>query len=449
MDFTPHTKAEVEEMLATIGVSSIDELFSDIDEHIRCKEPPKLPKGMHEVELVEFMQKLAAKNLVPKSSFLGAGTYFHFVPAVVGQLASRAEFLTSYTPYQAEASQGVLQSIFEFQTFVCELTAMDVANASMYDGSTAVAEAALMAVRVTKRNRVLVANTLHPEYKEVLKTYVNAASLGLYDLPYDSTLGVVRLDVARKMLMSSKYACVIVQYPNFFGCIEPLKELAEIAHNTGTLLVVATLDATALGLLMPPGEFGADIAVGELQALGNPPSFGGPHAGYFATKHAYLRQLPGRIVGETKDEQGRRGYVMTLQTREQHIRRERATSNICTNAALCALRATIFLAYLGKHGFQELAEANYKNAHYAFETLVQQGVLIPTFEADFYNEFVMRASFDPKKLNKSLLANRILGPLELARFYPELERGMLFNVTELHSKQHVDELCRAVAEVSK
>lgn len=420
-------------MLAACGLQSAEELFSQVPAAARIDHALKIPAGLSEFEISDLFRALAAKNAAGYASFLGAGVYNHYRPVVVDTIVSRGEFLTSYTPYQSEISQGTLTTIFEFQTMICQLTGMDVANASMYDGSSAVPEAAMMAVRVTKRNRILVARSVHPEYREVLRTYAKNQGLPVEEFGYDAETGQADLeDLERKL--NKETACVIVQSPNFFGVVEKTNALAERAHANGALLVYTFAEAASLGILEPPRA--ADIVAGELQSFAISPSYGGPFAGIMAAKESFIRQLPGRLVGETKDTRGDRAFCLTLATREQHIRREKATSNICTNQALVALMATVYLELYGKQGLRELAVQNLSKARYLASNVKQR------FSGPVFNEFVAKAP-NPEKLNEKLVERKIIGGLPLGRFYPELKDTMLLCATEMTKRADMD----AVAEV--
>ena len=410
-------------MLDACGARSPEDLFAHLPEAVRLNRPLDLPPGISEYEIVQYFRDRAAECATGYASFLGAGVYNHFRPVLVDTVVSRGEFLTSYTPYQAEISQGTLTTIFEFQTMICQLTGMDVANASMYDGSTAVPEAAMMAARATGRHRVLVARSVHPEYREVLATYARNQGMPVVEFGYVAESGNLDLeDLERRM--DPLTAAVIIQTPNFFGIVEQVKAAAEIAHRHGALLIVVFTEAVSLGLLAPPE--GADIVAGELQSFAISPSYGGPYAGIIATRERYVRQMPGRLVGETTDSRGKRAFCLTLSTREQHIRREKATSNICPNQALIALMATVFMTVYGKQGLRELAEQNLAKAHY----LASQ--LKPRFSGRFFNEFVVRAEGkSPEEINKALLKKKIIGGLPLGRFYPELADCTLLCATEM------------------
>ncbi|WP_027407773.1 aminomethyl-transferring glycine dehydrogenase subunit GcvPA [Anoxybacteroides tepidamans] len=441
--YLPMTEEDQQQMLKTIGVESIDELFSDIPERVRFKGEYRIKKAKSEPELMKELMALSAKNADLKSytSFLGAGVYDHYIPVVVDHVISRSEFYTAYTPYQPEISQGELQAIFEFQTMICELTGMDVANSSMYDGGTALAEAALLSAAHTKKKKVLLSKAVHPEYRDVVKTYAKGPGLEVVEIPLQN--GVTDL-AALQQEMSDDVACVIVQYPNFFGQIEPLKEIEPIAHAQKGMFVVAS-NPLALGVLTPPGAFGADIVVGDAQPFGIPTQFGGPHCGYFAVKSALMRKIPGRLVGQTTDEDGRRGFVLTLQAREQHIRRDKATSNICSNQALNALAASVAMTALGKKGVKEMATMNVQKAHYAKNAFIEHGFTVP-FTGPFFNEFVVKLNKPVKEINKQLLEKGIIGGYDLGRDYPELENHMLVAVTELRTKEEIDTLVKELGD---
>jgi glycine dehydrogenase subunit 1 len=417
-------------MLKACGVNSIEDLFAHLPEELRLTGPLTMARGKSEYEIADWFRQRGAECANGYTSFLGAGAYYHYRPVLVDTVISRGEFLTAYTPYQAEISQGILTSIFEFQTMMCQLTGMDVANASVYDGSTAVPEAALMAMRITGRHRVLVARTVHPEYREVLRTYAAAQGVEVEEFAYDPKTGAADFSDLEAKLNGST-AAVILQSPNFFGVVEDVKAAADLAHKSGALLVDVFTEAVALGLLAPPVE--ADIVAGELQSFAITPSFGGPFAGVIATKDKYVRQMPGRLVGETVDSNGNRAYCLTLATREQHIRREKATSNICTNQALIALMATVFMTVYGKQGLRELAEQNLAKAHYLASKLPLK------FSGPFFNEFVAVAE-SPEALNETLLEKKVIGGLPLARFYPELANCVLLCATEAAPRERIDAL---------
>ena len=438
MRYLPKSESERREMLDTIGVETVEDLFAHLPEDVRLNRPLNIAPGKSEYEIVDYFRARGDETATGFVSFLGAGVYNHFRPVMVDTVVSRGEFLTSYTPYQAEISQGTLTTIFEFQTMMCQLTGMEVANASMYDGSTAVPEAAMMAVRVTGRSRVLVARTVHPEYREVLRTYSQHQGMPVEEFGYVDGAG--SLDLADlESRIGSDVAAVVIQTPNFFGIVEDVKAAAELAHKHGALLVVTFTEAVSLGLLQPPRE--ADIVAGELQSFAISPSYGGPYAGIIATKEKFIRQLPGRIVGESKDTHGNRAFCLTLATREQHIRREKATSNICTNQALIALMATVFMSVYGKEGLRELAEQNLAKAHYLAEDLDLR------FQAPFFNEFVLKT--DPAAVNAELLKHNILGGLPLERFYPELQGCMLVCATEVTRRAPMDQFKKCVEAVAE
>ncbi|MBI4234633.1 MAG: aminomethyl-transferring glycine dehydrogenase subunit GcvPA [Chloroflexi bacterium] len=419
-------------MLKAIGVASAEELFADIP--VQHRNPKlSLPPALSELELRAELEALARENATPGdyACFLGGGAYRHFIPSVVRAVVSRGEFLTSYTPYQPEVSQGTLQATYEFQSMVCLLTGMEVANAGMYDGATALAEAALMACRVTSRYNVVALDTVNPHYLEVVRTYTEPQGIGL------------RVTSADALALDGDTACLLVQYPDFFGAVNDLSAFERAAHASGALLVAA-VEPIALGLFRPPGDCGADIVVGECQPLGIATSFGGPYVGLFATRERYVRQMPGRIVGKTVDSQGRTGYVLTLQTREQHIRRERATSNICTSEALIATAATVYLALMGKQGLRKVAEQCYHKAHYA-ASLIQRlpGYSLAT-PGVFFKEFVPRCPIPPKEINRRLLEQRIIGGLDVSDRVPN---GMLLCVTEMNTRAEIEALARALGEI--
>jgi glycine dehydrogenase subunit 1 len=438
MSYIPHTENERQLMLTELGLKKIDDLFSDIPNQVRLQKELNIPGPLSELEVTRYIKGLAQKNITTDQyiSFLGAGAYDHFIPSAVQHILMRAEFYTAYTPYQPEISQGVLQSIFEFQTMICELTGMDVANASMYDGASATAEAALMASAATRRTKVLVSKAVHPEYREVLKTY--AAGPGLQIEEIDFQQGATDLEVLKQQL-NKNVAAVIIQQPNFFGTIEDLTTAAELTHDVKALLV-SVVDPVAMALIASPASCGADIVVGEGQGLGIPMSFGGPHLGFMACTEKLMRRMPGRIVGQTKDSRGDRGFVLTLQAREQHIRREKATSNICSNQALCALAATVHLSLLGKKGLRQVAEQSMQKSHYTYDQVTGLMGYEPVWAAPFFKEFVVKLPQPVAEINARLLENGIIGGFDLGRYYPELENQMLFCVTETHTKEEIDRL---------
>ena len=443
--YIPNTDAQQKEMLEAIGYSSIEELFNDIPEEVRLKKPMDLPKPMSEMELARHMEELSSKNIHAGryACFLGAGAYDHYIPAAVGHIISRSEFYTAYTPYQPEISQGTLQAIYEYQTMICELTGMDVANASMYDGASALAEAALMACQATRKNEILVAQSVNPEYRDVLKTYVRFQENRVVELDMED--GKLNLNSLEESITDDT-AAVIVQSPNFFGIIEDLKSVSELVHGKKALLIVCT-DPISLGILKAPGELGADIVVGEGQSLGNPLNFGGPYLGFFATTSKLMRRMPGRVVGETIDRDGKRGFVLTLQTREQHIRREKATSNICTNQALNALAATVYLTLIGKKGIREVALQCLHKAHYLHEKLISTGYFTPMFSGPFFKEFTVKSRMPVKQLNEGLLKNGIIGGYDLEKAYPQLKNGWLIAVTEKRTRKEMDELVKKAGDL--
>ena len=440
MRYLPKSPVERQEMLSAIGAKSIDDLFSGIPERYRLRKALNLPGPLSEAEVIAYFKERAAENSVGYTSFLGAGVYNHLRSVVTDAIIQRGEFLTSYTPYQAEITQGTLQAIFEFQTMMCQLTGQEVANASMYDGSTATTEAVLMAERVTGRSRVLVARSLHPEYRDVLKTYAKHSGLRVEELPHasDGTLDQKALHAALK----NDVAAVVVQSPNFFGVIEPVAALADLAHVPEALLVVAITEGVSLGLLSPPAE--ADIVAMEAQSFGLAPSYGGPFAGVVASQDKFVRQMPGRLAGQTTDSEGRRGFVLTLATREQHIRREKATSNICTNQALCALAATVHLTLLGKEGLREMAHQNLSKAQFALDELTKIPGVRRAFDAPFFNEFTIELPRSVKLVNAYLLRDKIIGPFVLGQAYPELTKHALVCVTERTPRAEIERFAVAV-----
>lgn len=431
--YSPNTPMDRNDMLRSIGVGSVEDLF-----HVVPRKSPKtdirIPASVSEFEFRREIESTAQRNIVPGeyACFLGAGTYRHFIPAAVRQIGSRGEYMTSYTPYQPEVAQGTLQTTYEFQTLVCQLTGMEVANAGMYDGATSLAEAALMSSRITKRNRIAVLNTVSPTYTEVLRTFVQALGIEIltvteedYNIPDDT-------------------ACLIVQQPNFFGYMEKMEELSTLTHSNGALLVVCA-DPISLGMFKPPDEYDADIVVAEGQSMGVPASFGGPYVGFFACKERYLRQMPGRIVGKTIDTKGRTGYVLTLQAREQHIRRAQATSNVCTSVALVALTATAYMAVLGKRGIRHVAELCYHKAHYAASEIGKiPGYSLP-INGTFFREFVVSCPLPPKQINQKLVDYEIIGGLDISSQIPN---AMLFCVTDMNTREEIDHLIFALSKIA-
>jgi glycine dehydrogenase subunit 1 len=434
MRYLPKSPAEREEMLAVVNTKSIDQLFSSVPEQYRLKKALNLPGPFSEAEIIRYFKDRAAENSLGYTSFLGAGIYNHLRSVITDTIIQRGEFLTSYTPYQAEITQGTLQAIFEFQTLMCQLTGQEVANASMYDGSTATTEAILMAERLTGRRRVLVARSLHPEYRAVLKTYSKNSGLHVEEIPAQSN-GTIDAKALQSNLKND-VAAVLVQSPNFFGVIEPIAGLADMAHQAGTLLVVSVTEAVSLGLVKPPAQ--ADIVAMEGQSFGLPPSYGGPYVGVIASREKFVRQMPGRLVGQTTDSNGRRGFVLTLATREQHIRREKATSNICTNQALCALAATVHLCLLGKDGLREMAHQNLSKARFALSEIEKIPNVRRAFDAPFFNEFTVKLPRSVKLVNARLLREKIIGPFVLGRDYPELSKHALVCVTETTTRAEIE-----------
>jgi glycine dehydrogenase subunit 1 len=441
MRYLPHTPEDIAEMLNAVGVESLDGLFASVPADCRRSAPMVLPHPLTEWELNAHIDRLAGRMAAGPGYkvFIGAGSYEHFIPASVGSLTSRSEFVTSYTPYQPEISQGTLQAIFEYQTLAARLLGLEVANASMYDGASALAEALLMAVRVTRRPAVAVAAAVHPLYRRVVRTYLEPTGIAIREVPFgpDGTTDAGALGAVEDL------GAVAVQSPNFFGCIEDLPRIADAAHAGGALCVAGFSEPLAFGLFKNPGSQGADIACGEGQSLGIPRSFGGPGLGMFASKIQYVRNMPGRLVGETKDREGRRGFVLTLSTREQHIRREKATSNICTNNSLCALTAAVYMASLGGTGLRELAQLNFDKAEYLKERLRTAGVALP-FGAATFNEFVAAFPDGFDAAHRRLIAKGIVAGLPLGAYYPELENHYLLCVTETMSREDLDTLAREV-----
>ncbi len=458
MTYIPNTDTDRQEMMKSIGITSIEELFNDIPSSVKIKGSLKLPGSVPEIDLIKHMQNLSSQNKNLASDyvcFLGAGAYDHFIPSAVSYITGLSEFYTAYTPYQPEISQGILQAMFEYQSLICEITGMDVANASLYDGATAVVEAVHLAKDMTKREKVIVSKVLHPEYRAVLKTYAKAGGLEIIEINYIN--GKTDINQIRKFT-DDKTACVIMPNPNFFGQIEDMSQISEIIHSKGGLFI-AVIYPISLGLLKLPGDYGADIVVGEGQSLGIPLSFGGPYLGLFACRQSLMRRVPGRIVGMTTDKSNSQGYVLTLQTREQHIRREKATSNICSNEALCALSASVYLSCLGKDGFREVANICLQKAHYLADRIIKIKGFSLKFSKTFFNEFVisMEDLNDEKKLkiteklalmesiNRELIKQKIIGGLPLGKFYPELADSFLFCVTEKRTKSQLDKLVEVLS----
>jgi glycine dehydrogenase subunit 1 len=446
MRYLPKSPADREAMLAEIGVPNVDSLFECVPEEYRLTRDLNVPRQHAESEIIDYFRAAAAKNASGYASFLGAGAYRHYKPVVIDALVQRGEFLTSYTPYQPEITQGTLQAIFEFQTMICELTGMDLANASMYDGSTGAAEAVMMAVRVTGRSHAVVASTVHPEYREVLQTYAQHQGLTKALVGYvpAGSANAGRVDLAAlEAAVTDETACVLIQSPNFFGTIEDVAAVAEIAHKKGALLIVSIAEAISLGVVKPPVE--ADIVSMEAQSFGVALSYGGPYCGVIATKEKYMRQMPGRLCGETKDKNGKRGFVLTLSTREQHIRREKATSNICTNQALVALMATIYLTVYGKQGLRELAEQNLSKARYLAAELKASGATLPFASTPWFHEFVVQTAEPAETVNEQLLQKKIIGGLSLGKWYPELGNASLWCATEQNTRVQMDAAAAVVA----
>jgi glycine dehydrogenase subunit 1 len=443
MRYIPNSPDERRSMLESIGLERIEELFTQIPENLRLSGAVGIGRAMSEPDLIAYFRDLAASNATDHLSFLGAGAYSHYIPVIIDSLISRSEFFTAYTPYQPELSQGTLQYVFEFQTMVCQLMGMEVANASLYDGSTGLAEAVLMANRINRRDSFIIADTVHPQYREVVSAYTKNLGVRVEYAPHNKS-GVIDIDSLR---ITKETSAVVVQSPNFFGCVEDLSRIADAAHQAGALLIVAITEPMSLGVLKPPGACGADIVVAEGQSFGIPLSYGGPYCGLFATLEKYIRQMPGRLVGETVDNRGRRGYVLTLSTREQHIRREKATSNICTNQGLFALMATIYLATMGRSGVREVARQNLNKAHHAASEIAKLDGFALRFDAPFFNEFVVRAPRPAREVAARLLDKKIVGGLALESYYPELEDSLLVCVTETARRESLDRLVAALAEM--
>ena len=438
MDYYPHTPDDIAQMQSVVGIASIDELFADIPQKFRLKSVLDIPAALSEQETIAAMSGIASKNKLQQLTLTGAGAYYHFIPAVVGHIVGRAEFYTAYTPYQAEISQGILQAIYEYQTMIAHLTGTEIANASMYDGASAMAEAAVLCAKMSNRTKIIVARSVHPEYRQVVNTYSWANGYTVVEIPYAPS-GQIDLNALQNEL-DDQVAAVLVQSPNFFGVIEDIVPLTDAAHNKGALLVAGFTDGTSLGVLQPAGASGADFVVGEGQSFGNPLNYGGPYLGIFAAREKFMRRIPGRLVGATVDKNGKRGFVLTLQTREQHIRREKATSNICSNEALCALAAGVYLAALGKN-LRKLAQLNIYKTQYLKNKLLQLKGWKEVFSAPVYNEFVLRCP-NARLANEKLKNEGIIGGYELHKDYPELENALLFCATEMISK---DDMGKVVA----
>lgn len=444
--YLPMTEEDKKEMLDAIGVESTDELFSAIPEEVRFKGELNLKPPKNEYELMKELTEMSKKNINLKeySSFLGAGVYDHYIPSVVDHVISRSEFYTAYTPYQPEISQGELQAIFEFQTMIAELTGMDLANSSMYDGATALGEAVNLSADHTKRKKVLVSKAIHPESLAVVKTYASGQDVEIVEVDFKD--GVTDTAALQETL-DEDVAGVVVQYPNFFGQVEPLAEIRNIIDQQKKTMLIVSANPLALGYLTPPGEFGADVVVGDTQVFGIPAQFGGPHCGYFATTKKLMRKTPGRLVGQTTDENGVRGYVLTLQAREQHIRRDKATSNICSNQALNALASSVAMSSIGKYGLKKMAELNMKKARYAKKKFEVAGIQV-LFERPFFNEFVIQLDKSVAEVNDALLDKGIIGGYDLGRDFPELEDAMLVAVTEIRTKEEIDQFVKEVGDIN-
>ncbi len=442
--YIPSTEETKKEMLKEVGVDSIEALFEDIDEGLQLKRPLSLPPHKSELEVSKYITRLAAKNqsLDQYTSFLGCGAYDHYIPSAVKHIISRSEFYTAYTPYQPEIAQGTLQTIFEFQSMMCGLTGMDVCNASVYDGATAIYEAAYMAISANRKKEILISKSLHPEYRRVLKSSLEASRIQYTEI--DMKDGTTCLEDLKRKL-NKDVSAVIYQSPNFFGLIEEVEALTALAHENKSIAILST-DPISLGLFKTPGEIGVDIAVGEGQSLGIPLSFGGPYLGFITSTNNLIRKVPGRIAGITNDLDGKRGFVLTLQTREQHIRREKAISNICTNQALNATAATVYLSLVGKEGMKELARVNYNKAHYAYEELLKTGKFKDPFNKPFFKEFALIYEGDVEALNELLLKNKIIGGYHGTREYRDLKNLCIFAVTEKRTKEEIDTLCQLIKE---
>lgn len=444
MRYIPHTTGDVTQMLERIGVATLEDLFVEVPESVRLKRPLDIQEPASETELLRELKALALGNATPEThkSFLGGGAYHHFIPTVIDLLISRSEFYTAYTPYQPEISQGTLQAVFEFQTLICQLTGMDAANASMYDGASACAEAVLMAMRLTRRKKVLLSKALNPRYRGVVATYCRYLNMELVEVAVAADGRTDLEDLAAKLDDST--AVVVAGYPNYFGVIEDVAVLAEKSHEHGAKLVTAVAEPIALGLLKSPGELGADIVAGDAQSFGLPLAFGGPYVGFFAVLQKDVRGMPGRLVGETTDLEGQRGFVLTLATREQHIRREKATSNICSNQGLCALMATIFMSLLGKQGLREMAEQNLAKAAYARKQLSGIKGFSLVFDGPAFNEFVVRSEAPVAEVLSRLEEAGILGGIPLGEDYPEMADCFLVCVTEQNQREEIDALVAAL-----
>ena len=448
MTYIPNTDANRKSMMSTLGIKSVEDLLTIIPDDVRIARPLNLPPSLSELELHDIIGEMAARDDSADKmiSFVGGGMYDHFVPSAISHLAGRSEFLTSYTPYQPEVSQGTLQGIYEFQTMICELTGLDVANASMYDGASAAAEAVLLARGTTRRNHVILAGSLHPHYSETIRTYAHGHKIEVETLPC-SEEGTIDPEKLISQI-SENTACIVIQHPNFFGCLESMRALEEIVHNAGALLVMV-VDPISLGIIESPGAYGADIAVGEGQSMGNQVNFGGPALGFFAAKERFIRRMPGRIAGKTIDRENREGIVLTLQAREQHIRRDKATSNICTSQQLNALMATIYLSLIGKQGLKEIGELCLHKSHYAAEKIAELPNYDLVFKKPFFKEFVIRTPTDTGHLIKKLAEKQILGGINLNQF-PSLgiKNGLLISITERRTRPQIDQLVEVLNQLN-
>ena len=440
MDYTPHTGEDIAQMKRAVGIADVEELFADIPAEYRLTQLLDIPAPLSEQETIALMGSLSRKNNLPGLTLTGAGAYHHYIPAVVGHIINRAEFYTAYTPYQAEISQGILQAIYEYQTMIAHLTGTEIANASMYDGASAMAEAAVLSAKTLNRSKIIVARSVHPEYRAVVRTYCWSNGYEVCEIPFVQS-GQINLEQLKKEL-DGDVAAVLLQSPNFFGCIEDISPVADAVHGSGALLVAGFTDGTALGILKPAGELGADFVVGEGQSFGNPLNYGGPYLGVFAAREKFLRRIPGRLVGATVDKNGKRGFVLTLQTREQHIRREKATSNICSNEALCALAAGVYLATLGKN-LQKLAALNIQKTQYLKKQLLGLPGWQEVFAAPVYNEFAVSCP-DARLVNEKLKKEGIGGAYELQKSYPELKNALLFCATEMLGKDDIDRIVEII-----
>lgn len=447
MSYIPNTDADIEAMLKEIDVQSVHNLFAHIPDDLLLRGDLKLPGPLSEMELLDHLKDLSRANahVGEYVSFLGGGIYNHFIPSVVRHLAGRSEFYTSYTPYQPEVSQGTLQAIFEYQTLMCMLTHMDVSNASLYDGATAAAEAVLMSLRTNKRSSVIVSASVHPEYRQVIQTYLRNNDYEMLEIPYNER-GETDVGALEKTIDDS-CSCVVVQSPNFFGIVEDLRVYEKVIHREGALFITTFSEPLAFGILNPPGMYGADIVCGEGQSLGIPVGFGGPSLGILTCRKELLRQVPGRIVGKTIDREGHTAYVLTLSAREQHIRREKATSNICTNQGLCALTAGVYIASLGKRGIRKLAILNHERAEFAKKELMKVGGIALRFLGSTFNEFVIRTSNNPADIVERLAERKIFPGVQLGRYYKNLSDCMLVTVTEMNGQEEINALCQAFGEM--